>query len=355
MRELALALVCAATLVVGLSFVSVVRRYRALPIGSRVLTAHIAAWQVATLMIIVFVVPADASASVVLLEFAAVVAGAGCAVSNAWLLAGIAEASELEVSRARARALEEQVTVQQVHLTQTEQALVVARQDRERYAAEFTRIADALASGDAAAAREGLAHTEEALPRFGGRLCAHPVVDALLKAKMAQAKERGAQLVVHAEVPANIGITDAELCAVISNLVDNALAAAVQAGAIEAVDYKRAASQGGAQRETDSSAGTVPTVTVRMRTTQGYLVLAVENPCAPEQAAAVGGLRPRHLPLFPHHTRRAEAASDVAQLPEHGWGLSIVQDLAERREGSFTLEQQGDTLRANVVLKLDRG
>ena len=354
MRELALALVCAATLVVGLSFVSVVRRYRALPIGSRVLTALIAAWQVATLMIIVFVVPADASASVVLLEFAAVVAGAGCAVSNAWLLAGIAEASELEASRARARALEEQVAVQQVHLTQTEQALAVARQDRERYAAEFTRIADALASGDAAAAREGLARTEEVLPRFGGRLCAHPVVDALLKAKMAQAKERGVQLAVHAEVPADIGITDAELCAVISNLVDNALTAAVQAGADEGASCEQTASQGGARHEEDAPVDMVPTVTVRMRATQGYLVLAVENPCTPEQAAAIDRLKPRRMPPRLRHAHRdGMDVGEALLLPEHGWGLTIVRDLAERREGSFTLKQRDGMLRVDVILKLD--
>lgn len=354
MRELALALVCAATLAVGISFAALARRYRTLPIGSRVLTALIAAWQVATLMIIVFTGPAYASASVALLELAAVVAGVGSAVSNAWLLAGISEAGELEASRARARALEEQVALQQAHLTQTERALAVAQQDRERYATEFTRIADALASGDAAAAREGLARTEEALPRFGGRLCAHPVADALLKAKMAQAKERGVQLVVHAEVPADVGITDAELCAVISNLVDNALTAAVQAGADEGASCGQSVLPGGTRHEADAPARTVPTVTVRMRVAQGYLVLAVENPCSAEQAAAGDRLKPRHLPLFPHRPRHGEAADGGAvPLPEHGWGLSIVQDLAERREGSFTLEQQGDTLRADVVLKLD--
>lgn len=333
MRELSLSLVCAAALVVGLSFASLVRRYRALPTGSRLLMALIVTWQVATLMIIVFAGPADAPGSVVLLELAAVVAGAGCAVSNAWLLAGISEAGELEASRARARALEEQVALQQAHLAQTERALAVARRDRERYAAEFARIADALASGDAAAAREGLARTEEALPRFGGRLCAHPVVDALLKAKMAQAKEWGVRLVVHAEVPADIGITDAELCAVISNLVDNALAAAVQA---------------------DAPAGTAPTVTVRMRAAQGYLALAVQNPCSPKQAAAVSRLKPRRLPLRLRSVRHGEGAvDDDVLLPEHGWGLSIVRDLAERREGSFTLERRDGALRADVVLKLD--
>lgn len=354
MIRFSVALVYAAIVAVCLSFAALARRYRALPIGSRVLTALIAAWQVATLMIIVFAGLADASASVVLLELAAVVAGAGSAVSNAWLLAGISEASELEASRARARALEEQVALQQAHLTQTEQALAVARQDRMRYATEFTRIADALASGDAVAAREGLARTEEALPRFGGRLCAHPVVDALLKAKMAQAKERGAQLVVHAEVPADIGITDAELCAVISNLVDNALAAAVQAGAEEVAGREQTASQGGARHEADAPARTVPTVTVRMRTTQGYLVLAVENPCTPEQTAAIDRLKPRRMPpRLRHAYRDGMDIGEASLLPEHGWGLTIVRDLAERREGTLTLKQRDGMLRVDVILKLD--
>lgn len=354
MREISLALVCAATLAVGISFAALARRYRALPIGSRVLTALIAAWQVATLMIIVFAGLADASASVVLLELAAVVAGAGSTVSNAWLLAGISEAGELEASRARARALEEQVALQQAHLAQTEKALAAARQDRMRYATEFDRIADALTAGDTAAAREGLARTEKALPRFGGRLCAHPVVDALLKAKMAQAKERGAQLVVHAEVPADIGITDAELCAVISNLVDNALTAAVQAGADEGASCEQTASQGGARHEEDAPVDMVPTVTVRMRTTQGYLVLAVENPCTPEQTAAIDRLKPRRMPpRLRHAYRDGMDVGEALLLPEHGWGLTIVRDLAERREGSFTLERRGGVLRADVILKLD--
>ncbi len=354
MRELALALVCAATLAVGISFAVLACRYRTLPIGSRALTALMAAWQVATLMIIAFAGSADASASVVLLELAAVVAGAGSAVSNAWFLAGISEAGELETSRARARALEEQVELQQVHLAQTEQALAVARQDRMRYATEFTRITDALMSGDAAAAREGLARTEEALPRFGGRLCAHPVVDALLKAKMAQAKEWGAQLVVHAEVPADMGITDAELCAVISNLVDNALTAAAQAETEEAAGREQTVSKGGVRCGEDAPACAAPTVTVRMRAAQGYLALAVENPCTPEQAAAIDQLKPRSMPPRLRHARRdGTGAEEVSLLPEHGWGLTIVHDLAERREGTLALKQRDGMLRVDVVLKLD--
>ncbi len=323
MRELALALVCAATLAVSISFAALARRYRTLPIGSRVLMALIVAWQVATLAIIIAMGFAGALVSVLLLELVAAAVGVGCAVSNAWLISGISEAGELEASRVRARALEEQAVLQRSSLVQTGAELEAAQQDRARYAEAFTRIADALQAGDTTAAREGLVHTEEVLPRFGGRLCAHPVVDALLKAKMVQARERGAQLTVHAEVPADIGITDAELCAIISNLVDNALAAA-------------------------------STVTVRMRVAQGYLVLAVQNSCSPEQAAAVGRLKARHLPFRPRRARNAEVvAGEATPLPEHGWGLSIVQDLAERREGSFTIDQQDGVLRADVVLKLD--
>ena len=54
-------------------------------------------------------------------------------------------------------------------------------------------------------------------------------LDAILSAKLGQAKEKGISVNLKAAVPEGLTLTDAELCAVVSNLLDNAIEACEKA------------------------------------------------------------------------------------------------------------------------------
>ena len=141
---------------------------------------------------------------------------------------------------------------------------------------------------------------------------ANKTANAVLLLKAALCRERGIGFAFEGEVPAVLEIDEAQLCSVLSNLLDNAVEGA--AGAAEGEHWVRV------------SAG------VR----GAYLVIEVLNSCesgALKYAVKAGG-RPG------------------SALREHGWGLQIVGELAKRHGGSFALKQsRPDEVTAVVVLK----
>ena len=108
-------------------------------------------------------------------------------------------------------------------------------------------------------------------------------------------------------------LPDLEVCAVLSNLIDNAV---------------------------DAVRGFAPArrwVRVVSREAQGYLVVAVENPAdrAPQ--------------------RRVRAALELGEdgrIPEHGWGISIVEGVARRHAGAVTTSFEDGVYTVRVLLRL---
>ncbi|MGN0077934.1 MAG: sensor histidine kinase [Coriobacteriales bacterium] len=174
------------------------------------------------------------------------------------------------------------------------------------------------------ALQEGMRAGEE--PLFGELECsldameeqtrtsytANKTANAVILLKAALCGERGVAFAFEGEVPAALEIDEAQLCSVFSNLLDNAIEGA--AGVAEGARWVRA------------SAGA----------RGAYLVIEVVNSCAP------GALK---------HTFGAGRRPGSA-LREHGWGLQIVDELAKRHDGSFSLKQSApEEVTAVVVLK----
>ena len=132
------------------------------------------------------------------------------------------------------------------------------------------------------------------------RHCDHPVADALFAAKQKEAEQCGVAFSCAAGIPRELALGEAVLCAVLSNLLDNALRAAASA-------------QG--------------SVAVRARTDRGFLVVRVENDAPPAPAP-----------------RRARA------FEEHGWGLSIVESLARTHDGRLEITRSPGRFCATVWL-----
>ena len=138
------------------------------------------------------------------------------------------------------------------------------------------------------------------------RYCAHPVADALLSEKLALCRGESITADCQVQIPAELQIPGAELCAVLGNLMDNAIEACRRL-----------------------PEGTPHRITARGRVNGGFLVLRVQNPVSGEENnIPVGG----------------------ALLDHHGWGLSIVRQIAERRGGRLTTERSDGQFISTVWL-----
>lgn len=124
------------------------------------------------------------------------------------------------------------------------------------------------------------------------RYCAHPVADAILTEKLALCQKENIPVDCRLQIPANLPLSGAELCAVLANLLDNAMAAC------------RTLPQEKRQIE------------IWGRVTGGFLLLRFCNPLPEPAPQPTGGER----------------------LDRHGWGLSIVRQIAERHAGRLTAE-----------------
>ena len=172
------------------------------------------------------------------------------------------------------------------------------------------------------------------------RFCQHPAVDALLEQKARAAKDLGASFCAELDIPADIQLPGVELCAVFSNLLDNALNACAK-------------SPDGERR-----------VEAAARLWGMYLVVDVENSCPPsrergrvEGVSATGGAGGSSRPPSGDvgHQGDDGTASPFPDLSvPHGWGQGIVREVARRHDGTFEAGKVDGVYRVRVILKQDR-
>ena len=239
------------------------------------------------------------------------------------LMRRLLRAADEERDLRQAETLADQVSAQERHLDQMRESLEVARQLRadmreQALAARAELDARAGEAGETPAAGQTLREMGQDLRGRSERLCANPVVDALLAMKAEACRERGVELRCEAPLPEELPLESAELCAVYANMLDNAI------HACEALPEGRRA------------------VSLQTYVSHGMLVARVRNSC-PERGdgagkAAAGGRRRRH-----------ERASGLA---EHGWGLVILEELAREHDGELQTEADGPTFTTTLTLNL---
>lgn len=156
------------------------------------------------------------------------------------------------------------------------------------------------------------------------RRCDSKTIDALLALKALEAEEDSVGFSFSGGVPESLSIDDLELCSVFSNLIDNALNAA------------------------RSVEGEGRFVDIACSVKGAYLILKVTN-------GTDGG--PSSLPkkaVFRGKPAKRLGGSSIfsdRSVPEHGWGLRIVQDICARYEGELSLESEVDSrVTATAVL-----
>ena len=126
-------------------------------------------------------------------------------------------------------------------------------------------------------------------------------------------------------VPAEVSISNSELCALVSNMLDNAL------NACEGVDPGKRF------------------VVFKAFVAGSYLVLDMRNSeLAPE--GAVGRETTRRGIL--DRIRFAEEQTSGGPLAEHGWGLSVIDTIVQRYDGAVSLEHFKAGFRMSVMVDL---
>lgn len=245
------------------------------------------------------------------------VCGVACAIVDPLVFQGLAMAEERAAKAALEHELEEQLQVQERHLGQALAVFDETRQLRESLVELFAELSDATAKRDVRCARNALGKAVRLVPPSGAALCANPAIDALLGSKIEQGREQKTRLDVRADVSDCLGLPIVEVCAVLSNLVDNALSA-VRALPVEERAVEVSAVEAG-----------------------GGLAIVVRN--------RLNGAEGEQGIVAPRGT-----SSDVeclsSGLPEHGWGLSIVELIAERHGGSFSASVSDGWFEARVLL-----
>ena len=231
-----------------------------------------------------------------------------CAVLDVMVVRAFVEAEGADAARRRARAAEEQVAAQREHLRTLARARNEASELRERAASLFATVADALERGERGRALELLREGEPAAAPVRVP-CANPVAAALLSAKATRCDELGIAWRCRCELPERLGLPNEELCALLSNLLDNAIEAARTCGCADAF------------------------VRSVVRVSHGFLSVRVENSYAPDDIA--------------------EEKRQGGMLPEHGWGMRIVESLVRARDGELTVSRADGVWCAHAIVRLD--
>lgn len=210
------------------------------------------------------------------------------------------------------RLLKGQVKAQQEHACLMAISANNAQELRGRFCKQVAHIEQALANGDAPAAKAQLAIAEDVISSSATRYCQHPAADALLGAKASRCEECGIDLKLNARIPRDLPLPSVELCAILANALDNAMNACLI--------FKSKQNRW---------------IHLSANVTNGAFLIKVENPDPKREGQ--------------------KAKVSTTGTPEHGWGLSIVEEIARRHGGDLRVDKTNDVFTFSVVLLLNEG
>lgn len=298
----------------GLSGAGFLRRaaYAMFP-GSQLLTAAV---------LFAWIIALDLSASMTILATVVVLA---CCPIDALLFRKLRQAQDKEFSEARVEMLAEQLEIQKRYNAKLEEDAKNIERVRINAQRELERASQLLESSDGDSALAALSGVQEVMGEAAYRYCDNPIIDVIVDVKRTECLQAGVRAEFALEVPRRTpSIPDVELCAVFSNLIDNALEAA--------------------RGSSECSSCAQPFLVVASEVHGNMLIISTHNSIA--DASSVQG----------ETINKEKASKDRAgfkSIEDHGWDLSIVEEIAARHGGALTTQIDGDAFHASVILLLD--
>lgn len=253
----------------------------------------------------------------------------------------VRKTQEADILRERVRMLEEQERVQVVYRERIAADMEDIMKLRREVAEEMDEAVRRLREQEEGSAQERLSRAVDIMGSTAFRLCEHRSADAVATMKLKACEEAGVRPRFSLEIPHNVGVPAVELCAVIANLADNGLAAALRArdaGGPGASSEPGASSASSASSEPGASGE--PFLSLRSSVRQGHLVIEAKNSISEADRVAWEESAKR--------SRKRQRTWDEA----HGWGLSIISGIAQRHGGSLECAIEDGVFRATVIMRL---
>lgn len=253
----------------------------------------------------------------------------------------VRKTQEADILRERVRMLEEQERVQVAYREQIAADMEDIMKLRREVAEEMDEAVRRLREQEEGSAQERLSRAVDIMGSTAFRLCEHRSADAVATMKLKACEEAGVRPRFSLEIPHNVGVPAVELCAVIANLADNGLAAALRAwdaGGPGASSELGASSASSASSEPGASGE--PFLSLRSSVRQGHLVIEAKNSISEADRVAWEESAKR--------SRKRQRTWDEA----HGWGLSIISGIAQRHGGSLECAIEDGVFRATAIMRL---
>lgn len=268
------------------------------------------------------------------------------------LIRTLARAKDADLARLQVAMLEEQVAYQQEARLRIQSDLDSAQAIRKRACDELERAQEALNRRRSEEAKAGLSRTLSIVERVGNRHCEHHALDALVDMKLQQCRECGIDALFELAIPRDIDMASIDICALFSNLIDNALHACSDvmkqrkqdAPSVQAEEGKRSVALGSVNHEQDAvnDAGEK----------SGDHVHDLEQPFIRLTASLVGEMLMVDMQnsISEENGRYVRRRVRASGLDEHGWGLVILEQLAQRYDGVVTTAHDGGVFTTTVLL-----
>lgn len=238
-----------------------------------------------------------------------------CGIGDIALFKAFATAERKDLAEGRSRLLENQIKIQSESQKQLMYESEKAQVVRAEVALELDEVERLLDQREAKQAACGLMHAVDKMTVPSQFYCDHLVVDALVAKKQQLCEQANIRTTFLLSVPRDLAMPNLELCAIFSNIFDNALHACEQVPVQERF------------------------ITLRTQTIGSFFMVSLENSCV----ATVS---------YPHNALRFQKRTKTPRLTEHGWGLFILEELAARHDGSLKTEYLDGTFRTTIMFNL---
>lgn len=259
----------------------------------------------------------------------------------------VRKTQEADILRERVRMLEEQERVQVAYRGRIAADMEDIMKLRREVAEEMDEAVRRLREQEEGDAQERLSRAVDIMGSTAFRLCEHRSADAVATMKVKACEEAGVRPRFSLEIPYDVAVPAVELCAVIANLADNGLAAALRArdagelGELGGLGESGASNEPGALGASGASGSShEPFLSLRSSVRQGHLVIEAKNSISEADRLAWEESAKR--------SRKRQRTWDEA----HGWGLSIISGIAQRHGGSLECAIEDGVFRATVIMRL---